>query len=157
MICLGVDPSSTCTGLALTERERLILTATWKRPSAGSAPQRLFEFEEWLYGWLRGTMPDLAAVEFLSVERNAQSTRVVSHYQAASVIACKRVGLVVVEGRVSTARKMTLGSGSLSKRDAYDRVRAMFPGHGFSHFDRGGGDETDATVMSLAARQLAES
>jgi Holliday junction resolvasome RuvABC endonuclease subunit len=154
---VGVDPSSSCSGVAYMDRKGLLLTDTWKRPSSGSAPERLYQFHEWLIGWLRRVgVPDMAAVEFLSVERNAQSTRVVSHYQSAAVLACKRLGVVVVEGRVSTARKIALGSGALSKRDAFDAVKRLYPNHDFGRFDKGGSDRADAVVMALAARTLAE-
>jgi Holliday junction resolvasome RuvABC endonuclease subunit len=156
MRILGVDPSSSCTGLALIDDNELLLTDTWKRPTNGSAPERLSIFYDWLHSWLRRQHPQLACVEFLSVERNAQSTSVVAHYQAISTLAAKRCGLIVIEARVTSARKAVLGDGSLSKRDVFDTMRRRYPDHDFGRFDQGGADKTDALCLALAAASLAE-
>lgn len=157
MRTVGIDPSSSCSGVALLDGDALVLTDAWKRPKSGSSPERLKLYFDWLTFWLLVNKPDVAAIEFLSVERNAQTTRVVSHYQAASAIACKRQGLIVVEGRVSSARKIALGNGGLAKKDAFIAVKGLFPDHDFGHFDKGGSDKADAVVMALAASTLAES
>lgn len=139
--------------------EELLLTDAWRRPESGSAPERLAHYYSWLTFWLQVNGPEMASIEFLSVERNAQTTRVVSHYQAVSALACKRQGLVVVEGRVSSARKIALGKGNLAKKDAFDLVRQKFPDHDFGRWTKTGtpaGDKADAVVMALAARTLAE-
>lgn len=98
----------------------------------------------------------MACVEFLSVERNAQTTRKVSHFQAISVLACKQAHLVVIEGRVSSARAEALGRGDIKKEDAHEQVKKMFPQHKFKAVNRGGMDETDAVVLALAGPGLAE-
>jgi Holliday junction resolvasome RuvABC endonuclease subunit len=157
MKILGVDPSSSCTGVALLDGGELVSTDAWHRPKTGSAPERLLFFFEWLSGWVIRNRPDLAAIEFLSVERNAQATRIVAQYQAAAAIACKRNGLIVVEGRVTSARKIALGNGSLAKKDAFLMIRKMYPDHDFGRFDGGGADKADALVMALAGPALAES
>ena len=156
MRVLGVDPSSSCTGVALLDGGDLVGTDAWHRPKVGSAPERLLYFFEWLTGWVIRNEPDLAAIEFLSVERNAQATRVVSQYQGAAAIACKRQGLLVVEGRVTSARKIVFGDGSLAKKDAFLMVKRRYPGHDFGRFDQGGADRADALVMALAGIALAE-
>ena len=156
MRVLGIDPSSSCTGVALLDGGDLLATDVWTRPSTGSAPERLLFFFEWMCGYVIRNKPDLAAIEFLSVERNAQATRAVAFYQSASAIACKRQGLVVIEGRVTSARKIVLGSGSLAKREAFDMVKKRYPDHDFGRFDLGGADRADALVMALAAGSLAE-
>lgn len=98
----------------------------------------------------------MACIEFLSVERNAQTTRVVSHYQGASSIACKYQGLMVIEARVTSARKEVLGNGALAKDKVFTEIRKRYPDHDFGRFDNGGSDKTDALVLALAASALAE-
>lgn len=132
------------------------MVATWDRPKNGSAPQRLDDYFTWLMSWLTFNKPDLACIEFLSVERNAQTTRVVSHYQAASVIACKRKGLVVVEARATSARKAVLGNGALSKQAAFDIIKKRYPEILLGRFDKGGGDKSDALILALAGPAIAE-
>lgn len=103
-----------------------------------------------------GTIAPMACVEFLKVTRNAETTRKVSHYQAASVLACKQAGLVVIEASVSQARKDALGNGGLSKEDAFALVKKLFPDHKFKTVKRGGMDESDAIVLGIAGPGMAE-
>jgi Holliday junction resolvasome RuvABC endonuclease subunit len=152
----GFDPSSACFGVALVDGTDLVQTDVWRRPTRGTAPERLFACYSWLIAWLLLWTPDIVSIEFLSVERGAKTTRVISHYQAAGSLAAKAVGLPVIEGRVGQARAQVLGNGGLSKEDAFAAVREMFPRHRFGAFDKGGGDRSDAVVMALAGPSLAE-
>ena len=156
MRILGIDPSSSCTGVALTEEDRLLGTDAWYRPKTGSATQRLLEFSIWLEAWIYEAEPDMSVVEYLSVVRNAEATRVISHYQAASALASKRIGLVVIEARVTSARKAVLGKGNLSKEEVFARVKKMYPDHDWGRIDKGGGDRADATILALAGPTIAE-
>lgn len=154
-IC-GIDPSSTCSGVALVKDGEPVLIDAWDRPKNGSAPARVTEYFLWLRTWVAMNKPDMACIEFLSVERNAQTTRVVSHYQCASVLACKLKGLVVIEARVTSARKAVLGDGSLSKDKVFAEMKRRYPQLDFGRFDRGGGDRADALVLALAGPAIAE-
>jgi Holliday junction resolvasome RuvABC endonuclease subunit len=122
----------------------------------GSASERLVDYFIWLQSWLAKTEPDVAVIEFLSVVRNANATRVISHYQAISALACKLRGLLVIEGRVTSARKAALGRGNLSKQEAFNIIKKRFPEHEFGRIDKGGGDKSDALVLALAGMRLAE-
>ena len=156
MRIVGLDPSSTCCGIALVVDDEPTMLDAWERPKIGSAPARLTEYFVWLRTWLALNKPDMACVEFLSVERNAQTTRIIAHYQAASVIACKLKGLVVVEARVTSARKAVLGDGSLAKPKVFELMKKRYPHLEFGRFDRGGGDRADALVLALAGPAIAE-
>jgi crossover junction endodeoxyribonuclease RuvC len=160
-LVVGMDPSSSCFGAALLEDKRLVRTDVWKPAARVSAPQRLTDCYLWLSAWLAIYRPEVASIEFLAVARGAQTTRIISHYQAAGAIAAKVQGLVVVEGRVTTARKIVLGDGGADKEAAYEFVRGLYPEHKFLPFGKdgkgGGGDQTDSVVMALAAPALMES
>jgi Holliday junction resolvasome RuvABC endonuclease subunit len=151
----GIDPSSSVCGVAITEDEKLLLTDAWFKPKNKSAPERLVDYFIWLQSWLTANEPDIAVVEFLSVERNAESTRMVSHYQAISVLVCKLRGRMVIEARVTSARKVALGRGNMKKEEVYTDIKKKYPQHKFRGFKSGGADETDAVVLSLSA-SLAE-
>jgi len=97
----------------------------------------------------------MAAIEMLSVERNANTAKVVAFYQSAAALCCKMHGLVVVEVRVSTARSIVLGNGGMSKDDAWEVMRKRYPGV-FSVKTSGGIDEMDAVVCGLAGPTAAE-
>lgn len=168
---LGIDPSSSCCGVALVEipfqlgaKPQLLWTKTWKPDKGASPPENLHGYFLWLRNDALVDKDDtwsvpvasFACVENLSVMQNANSTRLISHYQAASVLACKQLGMAVIEGRVSSARKATLGRGNMSKDEAWEAVKKMYPHHKFRAKTSGGQDETDAVVLALAGRTLTE-
>jgi Holliday junction resolvasome RuvABC endonuclease subunit len=168
MLVVGIDPSSSCSGVAYVEHSwdkepEQIDTMIWTPEKHQSAPQRLVNYFDWLrnealvertrhYLVPRAQM---GCVEFLSVTRNAATTRVVSHYQAASVLALKKLGITTIEARVSSARATALGR-SGSKEEAWDAVKRLYPDHVFHRKTKGGMDETDAVVLALAGPTLAE-
>ena len=136
----------------------LILTDSWRRPKDGSAPARLWKCYEDVRTWIAAQNVDIVCVEFLSVERNAQTTRIVSHYQCACTLAAKSLGLVVVEAQVRTARRVVfgVGNGGRAKKEIFEMARKRFPDHSFGRFELDGGDKVDAAVLALAAPTLAE-
>lgn len=162
VVIAGIDPSSTCCGLAIMEGEEIITTECWTKRKNKSDSWNLRDY----YVWLKvRTKPryyadsvtiDMAVVEFLRVDRNVQSVRKISHYQAVSVLACKMQGLLVVEAHVKTARKEALGRGDLSKDEMWDAVKKLYPSHPFRRKDQGGEDEADAIVLALAGPGLVE-
>ena len=156
MKIVGIDPSSSCCGLALTEDEKLLLTDAWYKDKNKSHPENLVGYFIWLQSWLAINDPDVAVVEFLSVTQNAQATRMIAFYQGVSALVCKLRGLLVIEGRTTSARKAALGKGNLSKQEAYDKVKKLYPYHKFKGFKSGGADEADATILALAGKSLAE-
>lgn len=153
----GIDPSSTKCGVALVVDEHLESTAVWVRDKKGTAPQGLHDYFVWLMAWLLANEPDIVVVEFLSVERNAETVRKISHYQAISALCCKLRGVTVIEARVSSARKHALGRGNMSKEDAWKEIKRLHPKHSFTRANLGGYDEMDAAVLALAGPKLAES
>lgn len=155
MQILGIDPSSSCTGLALVENDNLLHTDYWM-PHGGSSSAKLMEYFLWLQTWLNVFAPDIAIIEYLSVVRNAEATRIISHYQAISALACKLRGMMVIEARVTSARKTTLGKGNLSKKECFDIIKKKFPDHKFGRWEKPGADETDAVVLALGGISLAE-
>ena len=157
MRVLGIDPSSTCCGVAIVDRGGLVDTSAWDKKPSLSAAANLYDYYLWQCAYIRSMTPDMACVEFLSVSRNMDSVRAVSHFQAAAVLACKSEGnMLVVEARVTSARKVVLGRGNLSKEEAWKIVRERFPEHKFRRADKGGMDEADALVLALAGPAIAE-
>lgn len=153
----GIDPSSTSFAVALLDGQDLVETAVWRRPKGqSSAPQRLVDCHAWLVGWLIVHRPDMAAIEFLSVERNAQATRMVAQYQCLAALASKQQGLMVIEGRVTSARSIVLGNGAAKKEEAYAAMKKRYPKFKFLPFGKGGDDEADAVLLALAGPELAE-
>lgn len=161
MKALGCDPSSSCCGFATVEDEALHETFTWTPYKDRSAAWNLWNYySETNRVALRLKVEQdyrIAVVEFLSVSRNARTARVLSHYQAATVIACKAAGMTVLEARAKTVRKLVLGNGNLDKEAVFEEIKRRYPDHKFKPKTRGGMDESDATVLGLAAEALIES
>jgi Holliday junction resolvasome RuvABC endonuclease subunit len=156
MRIIGVDPSSTVCGIAVVDTPRTVVAVDhWERDRNSSHPERLVSYYNWLQARLLTHQPDMAVVEMLGVERNAIATRKISYYQGVSALTCKLSGLMVIEARVSTVRKIVLGNGNMSKDEAWSTMRAMHPNL-FSAKNAGGADEMDALVLALAGISAAE-
>lgn len=156
MKIVGIDPSSSICGVALIEDNNLLFTDAWFKDKNKSHPDRLVEYFIWLQTWLSINEPDIAVIEFLSVTRNAEATRVIAFYQAVSALVCKLRGILVVEARVTSARKATLGKGNMAKEDVYKEMKKRYPNNEWKSFTKGGADEADALVMALSYMSLVE-
>jgi Holliday junction resolvasome RuvABC endonuclease subunit len=153
---IGIDPSSKICGIAVIDTpDTIVKVAHWKRDIKKSHPQGFVDWYQWL-GWcLMRFEPQMAVIEMLSVERNANSAKAVAYYQAISALCCKQRGLVVIESRVSSARKAALGNGGLSKDEAWEIMRKRYPDL-FAPKAQGGTDEMDALVLALAGPTVVE-
>jgi Holliday junction resolvasome RuvABC endonuclease subunit len=166
--CVGIDPSSSCTAAALVEGKALLDLWAWMPSKQESEAQRLHNFYMALKSYLRPNpfeppIAPMACIEFLSVTRNMNAVRAVSHYQAASVLACKMAGLVVIEARVSSARKVVVGKGNMPKEEVYAEMKRRYPEFDWGRLTKngkgatnGGMDKSDATVLGLAGPSIAE-
>lgn len=157
MRVLGIDPSSACVGLSLVVDQKLKWTRVWK-PSNVKAPHstRLKEYRKWLIQQIKLANPDIAAVEKLRHARGTDTIRVIAYYEGVSLEACSSRVVIVKHIQVTTARSHSLGRGNLGKQDSFKLVKRMFPNHKFKHFDQGGADESDATILAIAAPSVSE-
>lgn len=153
----GIDPSSSICGTALVIDGGLVSSTHWKKDKHASDPEGLYKYFLWLMARLVADQPDMAVVESLSVTRNAEAVRKISHYQAVSVLCCKLRSITVIEARVSSARKHALGNGNMSKEEAWAVMKATYASHPFQLAKSGGYDESDAAVLALAGPAIAES
>lgn len=132
--------------------------AHWQRDESKSHPQGFVDYFNWLGRWLYSWKPQMSVVEMHSYtgpKSNAQATQAVAFYQAISVLCCKLNGLVVVESRASSVRKVVLGNGGLAKDEVWELMRKRYPDL-FAPKLQGGLDEMDALVLALAGMTVAE-
>jgi Holliday junction resolvasome RuvABC endonuclease subunit len=154
---LGVDPSSSCTGICLVENNEPVAVGIWKPSSQKALPScRLTEYYGWITRKIELGNPDIVSIEIIAFNRSHQTTRILSRYESATIIAAVLAGCKVVELRVSDARKQILSKGNLSKQQAYDEVTQRYPDINWGDFDKGGADKTDACVIALAGQQSKE-
>lgn len=152
MKVMGVDVSSSSTGLTVIEDGQLVESTIWKPLNKKAlASDRLFEYGQWIGNKLYAHRPDLVAVTSTSFSRNIHTTRVISRYEGVTIDKAKLYSADVVEAKDSTARKLVLSRGNLSKEEAYQEVRLLEPDYPFLPFKKGGDDQTDAWVMAKAA------
>lgn len=156
MRILGVDPSSSCTGVAFVVNGVLEETAIWQPEKKDSPAEKLMDYYHWLTEIAEWLKPDMALVELVAVHRNMNTVRVLARYEAASIIALKTQKVLTMQGRVSQARSIALGKGNLSKEEAYAIVCEREPQHAWRTPKKGGMDETDAYVLAKAAMGVAE-
>lgn len=117
------------------------------------------DYFNWLKMHVVFSHPHMAVIEMSAfstgAKGNFQAAQAVAFYQAISAVCCKLSGLVVVETRVSSARKAALGNGGLSKDAVWDIMKKRYDGL-FAPKTRGGLDECDALVLALAGERVAE-
>lgn len=162
MRVLGIDPSSTFCGAAVIETpDEVVKVDHWERDKNRSHPQGFIDYYNWL-GWrIIKWKPDMAVIEMGAYvtgkggKGNFQAMQAVSFYQAVSVLTCKINGLIVVETRVTSARKAVLGNGALSKDQTWLTMKERYPKL-FSFKTRGGLDEMDALVLALSGERATE-
>lgn len=156
MRTLGIDASSSSTGLVRQTNGVLIEKAVWKPSKQADkikGAYRLFEYFTDLSAWvgLRRSEIDLAVIEELGMVRGAKTVRVLSHFEAISVVVCKRHGIPTVQIKAGVARNLVLGlNPNCSKPEVLEAVRSRYPEIKWSPVNQGGTDEADAFVLALA-------
>lgn len=159
MNVLGVDASSSSTGLALTCGEELVAKAVWRPPPGRlSDGQRLLVYEKWIFAQIAMFNPDMAVVEYLAVMRGAKVIRVLSHFEGVTLLVLAKHDIITLQGRAGQARNIVLGLPvTVSKEEALDEVRRRWPRINFGVKGRGAEDVADAFVQALAHKTLAQS
>lgn len=158
MRTLGVDPSSSSTGLALTVDRALVDKAVWKPPSGRRTDaERLLHYHRWFYAWLSMREVDMAVVEELAVKRGWRTVRALAHFEATTLLTLEMREIIIVQARAGQARNYVLGMNpNSSKSDVLEEVRRRWPDIRWLPKDRGGEDEADAFVLALAGKRAAE-
>jgi Holliday junction resolvasome RuvABC endonuclease subunit len=162
MRVVGIDPSSTFCGFAIIDTpDQVLKVAHWERDKNRSHPQGFMDYFNWLSWRIVMWKPQMAVIEMGSYaagrggKGNFQAVQAVSFYQAVSALCCKLNGLIVVETRVTSARKAVLGNGALSKDQTWAAMKERYPTL-FSFKTRGGLDEMDALVLALSNERATE-
>lgn len=152
---MGVDTSSSCTGIVVLDSGVIVESGIWKPLNKKAlASDRLFEYSQWIKAKLYQHRPDVVAVSSTSFSRNANTTRVLARYEGVTVAAAKLYSAHVIDIKDSTARKLVLSKGSLSKEAAYQEVIMLNPDYNWLPMGKGGDDLTDAWTFAKAAPSL---
>lgn len=162
MKVLGVDPSSTVTGLAVAVDDAPIWSDVFRTDPKKTVDTNLWAFISHLGTlWqMHGTF-DLVVVEKVSVQWNVNTIRKIAYFEAASMIKAAAEGAKVQQVQATKARRLVLGKGTLSKEACYDLLMSDESTKSGWFWQRpknaksdGGMDETDAVVLALAGPAL---
>lgn len=155
MKVMGADVSSSCTGVTLIDDGELVESVIWKPINKKAlASERLFEYYQWISGKLYEHRPDLVAVSSTTYRRNPNTTRVLSRYEGATIVAARVYSCDVVDVLDVEARKAVLKRGNTTKERAYQLVTKKHPDYPWLPYKDGGNDQTDSYVIAKAAPAL---
>lgn len=142
---IGIDPGSRNSGLAVVEGDKLLESAQViikKGNSTESLAIELKRFNNIILEWMDKHQPTLLVVEHTSVMRNMNTTKLLTYFETAALMAAASYGCLVERARTKQARKVVLGKGNLDKSDVqeaiYRKYRKSF-----------GQDESEAIVFAL--------
>ena len=152
---MGVDASSSCTGVTVIDYGELIESVIWKPlDKKALASRRLFEYSQWIKAKLYEHKPDLVAVSATTYRRNPNTTRVLARYEGVTIVAAVTYSAEVVEVLDVEARKAVLKRGNTTKERAYQLVLKKEPDYPWLEYDKGGNDQTDSYVIAKAGPAL---
>jgi len=155
MISLGVDPSSSVTGLAVAIDDELTHTEVFRADPKIDIERNMAAFRDRLIQmWFEFGTVDIVVVEKVSVQWNVNTIRKIAYFEAVAMLRGADAGCAVIPVQATRARKTVLGSGGLSKEVCYGMMKEMFPHRVWLGPKEGGMDETDAAVLALAGPAL---
>lgn len=156
---VGIDPSSTATGLVVVgPRGGIRYTSSWLRPKKGEVLDWMGEYYKWLTVELRSIRANAitAAVEQLSVSQNMDTVRKIAYFESLALLCCIQNGLDTHQVKATSVRKLVYGAGNLSKKQVFEKNCKQ---HGNKLFkDHGGAalDVSDALALAEYARMSAK-
>lgn len=153
MIVLGLDPSLTSTGWGVIRvlGPRLSHIANGQVPTDRWAPlpERLLALQQGIAEAIAAHRPDVAAVEEVFVNKNAQSTLKLAQARGAVLAACAAGGLFVHEHATRLVKKAVVGTGAAEKTQVQAMLHVLLPGVQIA-----GADAADALAVAIAHAHL---
>lgn len=151
MRILGIDPSSTSTGIALVEDGRLMDAACWRASKEPDISITLLKYARWLESHRLTCNLDSVCIERVSVSWNMNSIRKIAYVEGVSMATMRSLGVTnVSQMNPSSARKAVFGKGDIKKDRAYELMTGMYDYVDWAKFKDGGSDMADAAVLGLA-------
>jgi Holliday junction resolvasome RuvABC endonuclease subunit len=164
---MGYDPSSTLGGLALAVDGEPEWIGVWRpQRSSDKALARLKNFAGFARMVIATMKPDIVIMEVIRVGTSHDTTRAMSRFESAFLIAAMEFDCQVIEFQVSQGRAAFYGSGlgSMPKVQSYAAMRARYPNLAWLPADKtrpgdglgGGLDQADALLPALAWERIVE-
>ena len=146
---VGVDPSSTRSGVALLKNGEVIWHGHHESDKKLDIGERLYDFGIYLHRKRAKRKITALGVEKDSVNRNMNTVRMLSYFESAALSFAGELGAQTFSFTPNSARKLALGkgNGNLKKQQVYD---IMCKEYDLPEYDSGGSDESDAIVIGKA-------
>lgn len=129
MRILGVDPGLRRTGFGVIDVKgsqlRYVASGTIVVPTEAGLDERLKVILHNLREVVRQTQPDIAALEIVFVNTNAQSTLLLGHARGAAMCALADSGLPVSEYTALQVKKSVVGHGKAAKEQVQMMVQRL--------------------------------
>lgn len=146
MNIIGIDPSSSKSGVSLIKNGKITEVSCWFRTKKLDHSQNLKLFGEFLDRFKGRRKIDVVAVEEMSVSRNVTTVRVVSYFEGLALLKAAEWNAKALSLKPSQARKKAFGS-DIGKEKAYKQMKKQFK---LLPYDSGGNDMSDAMVLAKA-------
>ena len=133
--------------------------ALWKPDDPkDSDAEKLVGFEQWLAARLFAWQPDIIIVEETTAgggQNIGAALSIAKREGVALLVAKKRKNTIVISKNIRSSRSISLAepgkkTGALSKEDAFDQFKKLYPGIKLVAKSVGGMDMADAMVHALA-------
>lgn len=147
MNILAVDAASTRSGIALFINGKVHLTAHHNSNKKLLLSERLTEFGRFLNICKSRTKLDYVAILKASMSRNMNTVRMIAYFESVAIAKAGEWNVMPYIINDKSARKRGLGSGKLTKQEAYDKLKVEYK---LPIFKDGGADEADAITAGLA-------
>jgi hypothetical protein len=160
MRTVGIDIASSSYGaIALVVDEVPQRAVLWTpKDNKDSDAEKIYDVYKWTC-WQLGLMkPDIVSVERQAgYVRNHDVVRSLSKREGAALVAAKQQRrAVVINPPVTQSRGVVFRQGNISKDDAWEVIKKMYPNFDFGRKTTGGTDRADALVNALAAPTILE-
>ena len=153
MLIIGLDPSLSCTGWGVVERQgnrlRHVANGQVKTDPKASLAQRLVTIDAALAEVIAQYRPETGAVEEVFVNSNAQSTLKLGQARGVCLLVLAKAGLPVAEYAARLVKKAVVGTGGADKTQVQAMVKMLLPG-----VQLAGADAADALAVAIAHAHL---
>ena len=153
MLIIGLDPSLSCTGWGVVERQgnrlRHVANGQVKTDPKASLAQRLVTIDAALAEVIAQYRPETGAVEEVFVNSNAQSTLKLGQARGVCLLVLAKAGLPVAEYAARLVKKAVVGTGGADKAQVQAMVKLLLPG-----VQLAGADAADALAVAIAHAHL---
>jgi Holliday junction resolvasome RuvABC endonuclease subunit len=142
---MGIDCSSKVSGFAISFDDEVMFCDEFTSDADREVELNMADFYEFSIGMIEKLKPALVVIEELNVNLNLDTIRKIVRFQSMAMLATVHTGIPSTRLPVTSARKVVLGHGNISKEDAASLMRARY-----RTLRRSTLDECDAAVLALA-------